>query len=437
MAPRVRVVTATNAPKQRRRHRRPQTPFNVKFRPHEITPFMCMPVLPGETLDNLLCQYNVVTDPVVSRMVGWHLEQFYFYCSHRSLEIPDLGYFLPGDLTGMHLSQAADLITGGYGAATNSIPLFRFKGGIDWVWACMCAILARPGWFRDEDQLGVGATGSVVGNYEQAYLDQRNWLQSAKLEAATGDDAELPGVDEVEEQDILTGYTTQYDQWEMMRDQGTEDVTYEDYLRAQGVSVPKAERTTDAGEKIYYPELIRMERKWTYPTNHIDPTDGTPTSAVVWRDMVRANKRRFFKEPGFLFGVMIARPKIYLGNQKGLAAGLLAQADAWRPKVLQGFPYTGVKEVVDSATDGPLQNQDEDYFVDLADLYHYGEPFFNHAIAAADHGMALPGVDLAKRFLTLDQMKSFFVDSGGTANLVHADGLVSLDVLTTLQDTTP
>lgn len=430
--PNIQVVQAAAAPKQRRRHRRPQQPFNVKFRPNEMCPFMCMPVLPGETLANLLCQYNVVTDPVVSRMVGWHHEIFLFYIPHRALEV-DGGSFSAGDLTGMHLSQANDLITQGYGASANDVATFTFKTGVDWVTACFDAVLNRPGWFRDEDELG---QWFAQDNYPQVYLDQRNWLQSAKLEATAGDDPELPGVDQIEEQNILTGYTTEYDQWEMMRDSGTEDLTYEDYLRANGVSVPKAQRS-EANVQVFYPELIRMSRKWTYPTNHIDPTDGTPTSAVVWRDVVRADKRRFFKEPGFLFGFQVVRPKVYLGNQKGLVAGLLTHADSWRPKVLQGFPYTGVKEVAFSVTNGPLQNQDEDYWIDLADLFMYGEPFYNHAIAAADHGMALPGVDLDKKTISITQMKSFFVDSDGTANLVHCDGLSSFDILTTLEDTTP
>lgn len=430
----IRVVQASTARKTRRRHRRPQMPFNVKFRPHEMCPFMLMPVLPGETLDNLLCQYNVVTDPVVSRLVGWHLEQFYFYVPWMALSAAGNGVMSIADLQAVHLNTSMDLISQGHDAVANGVGNHVAKGTVDFVDWCQTAILSRPGWFRDEDDI---ATSGAVDKYPLAYVDQRNWLQSAKLEATAADDAELPGVDEVEEQDILTGYTTNYDQWEMMRDSGTEDPTYEDYLRAQGVSVPRREKTTDAGEPVVYPELVRMERKWTYPTNHIDPTDGTPTSAVVWRDIVRANKRRFFKEPGFLFAIMIARPKIYMANFKGLAANTLTHADMWRPKVLQGFPYTGVKEVLDSTTDGVLQNQDEDYWVDLADLFHYGEPFFNHAIAASDHGLSLPGVDLAKRYLTLDQLKSFFVDAAGTANLVHADGLVSLDVLTTLEDTTP
>lgn len=421
--PQIRVVSATNSPRQRRKHRRPQHPFNIRARPFEIVPFCIAPVLPGETLDDLFWQSRVVSDPISNALIGWHKEYYYFYVPLRALS----GSLLQNNF--FAVDDIVDLFTLGEALATpvsgaNDSVYYNFKNGIQYTQACLYCVVQW--FFRDEDDPNLNA----ISNYPGTYADRQNIFNSVKLESATGDDTELPGIDELEELDVLPGYTNAYAQWEIMRDAGWTDATFEDYLRSAGVSVAKEDDVDAAGVKLIKPELIRFSRSWTYPTNAVDPTDGSVASAVSWSIKERADKRRFFKEPGFVFGCTVTRPKIYLGNQKGAAVGLLKTINHWLPPVLQGHPYTSVVEELDSVTDGILQNQTEDYWLDIKDLFLYGDQFTNIAMAAAaNHGLAIPDATVDNRMLFTDALvKSLFVDTV-TANYVREDGVTSLSIL--------
>lgn len=432
MATNFKVVQAKAAPRSRRAIRRPQWPYNVTFRPFEICPMHISPVLAGESLDSLLHQAYCFTDPVKIPHIGWWLEHYFFYVSHRALETGKNHYFDEGALTGIHLNATTTLA--GLGASANTAATYMFKAGVDFTSHCLDAVVAA--FFRDEGDEG---TVTALVDYPAAYVDQRHWMHSLKLESATGDDDDLPGVDDVEDLNALAAYTTAKDQWEIMRDSGVQDVTYEDYLRAQGVGVRgRSEDAAHTETLEVLPELIRFSRQWTYPTNHIDPTDGSPTSALVWSIKERADKTRFFKEPGFLFGVAVARPKLYMSSQKGSAVGLMQQADYWLPKVFRGFPYTSVKEALDSATEGILQNQTEDYWLDIKDLYLYGDQYVNRTmVKTSQNVVALPTATMGKRFATAAEVKAFFVDET-TNNFVKCDGIVHTNIKTPIGgDTTP
>lgn len=433
--PQVRVVQATRAARQRRKPRRPQHTFNVIAKPFEICPFLIAPVLPGESLSNLLMQSKAVSDPVKNKLIGWWKEYFFFYIPLPALADPELApaIFSLDDLTGFVLDPAVDLsAVPGATIINNSEALYGFKTSMAWVYTCMNYVVNK--WFRDEDDRNID---HYIENYPSAYFDRRSWLQSLKSESQTGDDVELPGVDEQEELDILPGFTSQYAQWEIMRDSGKTDLSYADFLRSYGVT-PSAEDDVDApGGFAFKGELIGYERSWQNPVNHIDPTDGSPTSALVWKTAERLDKTRFFKHPGFIFGVTVSRPKIYLGSQKGAAVGLLKNAYAWLPSVLSGHPYTSVTEQLDSATEGILQNQVEDYWWDVKDLFLHGDQFVNHAMSAANnHGLALPAADPEDRWATEALVDSLFVTAG--QEYVREDGVVHLEILSNIGgDTTP
>ena len=420
---RPQIVALDNAPRVRRVPRRPQHKFNLKTKPFEIAPFMIAPVLPGETLQNLLMQARVVTDPILNPLIGWWKEYYFVYVSHRALSHWDT----TGKLQSMMLDPATDVST--LKMVANSERYYSFKGGMNFVSTCVQAVIEE--FFRDEDEAYDVAT---VDQYYAAQIDQEGWHHSLMKEGTGADDAELPGVDELEELDILTGFSGNYAQWEIMRDAGLTDLTYDDYLKSYGVSVPKAE-SVEPQEK-FKPELIRFVREWTYPTNHVNPSTGAPTSACSWSIAERADKKRFFKEPGFLVGVTVTRPKIYLGSQKGAAVGLLDSAYKWLPAVLDGHPYISVTETLDSATDGILQNQTVDYWIDTKDLFLYGDQFVNVALAAAtNHGLALPTAALDKKYPTNAMVNSLFVTAG--SEYVREDGVVHLNILSRQKDTTP
>lgn len=76
---------------QTKRHmRRPQHTFQVRHRPWQIQPFLLAPVLPGETMKNLLMQSRAVTDVIKNPLIGWWLEYYFFYVKISDLEDRDL-----------------------------------------------------------------------------------------------------------------------------------------------------------------------------------------------------------------------------------------------------------------------------------------------------------------------------------------------------------
>lgn len=424
-SPQVRLVQATPAASQRRKLRRPQHTFQLKSKPFEIVPFMIAPVWPGETLDSGLMQARVVTDPIKNSLLGWHKEYYFFYVKHRALAATDT----TGLLQSMMLDATTDVSS--LKAGANSVPYFTFKTGMNFPEMCHRAVITE--FFRDEGETWNSPT---IENYPAAQISQESWLHSLKKESALADDSELPGVDDIEELDILPGFTSQYAQWELMRDQGMTDLTYEDYLRSYGVSIPKSEDEGGSPDQRHRPELVRFVRKWSYPSNVINPTDGSAKSAVFWDVAEKMDKKRFFKEPGFLYGVTVTRPKIYLGSQKGAAVGLLNDAYSWLPAVLHGYPYTSVKEVLDSVTDGILQNQTEDYWLDVKDLALYGDQFINFTPdAGTNHAPAMPTAALDTRYLTDAMVEAMFVTAG--SEYVREDGVVHLNILSRLSETTP
>lgn len=425
-----RIVSVTDRPTTQRRPRRPRHTFNLKTKPYEIAPFMIAPVLPGETLSSLLMQSRVVTDPIQNSLIGWHKEYYFFYVKHRALNV------LWSDADALLLqTQMLDPSTSmtNLRAAANTTPYYTFKAGIDYVLACTHAVIKE--FFRDEDE---AVNVASIENYFAAQMDQENWAHSMKEESATGDDTDLPGQDQLEETDVIETETGQYAQWEIMRDAGLTDATYEDFLRSYGVSIPKSEDQGGTQDEKHKPELIRFIREWSYPSNTVNPADGTVASAVSWSIAERADKKRFFKEPGFIFGVTVTRPKVYMGLQKGAAVGMLDSAYGWLPALLSGHPWTSVTEELDSATDGILQGGDEDYWVDLRDLFLYGDQFVNHTFsAAANHGLAHPvAATLQRKYPTDAMVESLFKTA--TTEYVREDGVVHLNILSRAgPDTTP
>ena len=138
--------------------------------------------------------------------------------------------------------------------------------------------------------------------------------------------------------------------------------------------------------------------------------------------------------------MQIVEPKLYLGNQKGHASGLLNSTLSWLPATLAHLPYASVKEELDSATDGILQSGSggpaEDYWLDIKDVFMHGGQFINQAASAAFHALAIPDATLTKT-PTEAMIDSLFAVTDGTASYVETDGAMHFDILGKLRDTTP
>lgn len=391
--------------------RSPEHTFQVRQKPWIIQPIMIAPVLPGETFKNLLLQARVVSDPVKNPLIGWWIEYYFFYVKLRDLAGRETyeNMMLDGELTTSSLNAAAKLAT--YHNDANSP---------DYVQQCLDTVVEW--YFRAE---GEGAHN--LDNMPLASFNRSDWLDSVINDAdfVAQIDVDVDGPDAnttIQASEVDKALNT----WQLLRAQQLTDMSFEDYLATYGVKVQR--------EEIHKPELIRYVKNWTYPTNTVDPSTGVPSSAISWSVQERADKDRFCREPGFIFGCTIARPKVYFSNMKGAAVELMTNAQSWLPAIMRDDPYTSLKKV--AAGSGPLSANTDAYWVDLKDLFLYGDQFVNFALTATDAGLvAAPSATLDKRYATEAMIDGLFVGAG--ADLVKQDGVVRLSILGSLKDTTP
>ena len=392
-------------PQRKRIARRPQYVFNLITRPYQIQPFMIAPVLPGETLQNGLMQARVVTDPVINRLVGWWKEYYWFYVKHRDLA--NSAHF-----QAMMLDADYDL-SSIYSAAKTYH--YSHAGTVDWVGECLTAVVNE--YFRDE-----GDNPSALDNLPVAKIMDQRWLDSVANEDDfdAPDDPEITigGDGKVSASEIETAMRN----WEFFRANGLTEMSYEDYLSSYGVRLPSVENDV--------PELLRYVRQWQYPISAIDPADGSAANAVVWSMSERMDKPRFFKEPGFVFGVTVARPKLYFGTQNAGAVGLLKNAYAWLPAILTNDPRAALQKITAGAN-GPLSTNTDNYWVDLRDVFLYGDQFLNYAVATAitdGAAIAMPTAALEKKYPTAAMVDALFADATN-ADKIREDGVMNLNIL--------
>lgn len=403
-------------PQQQRRMRRPIHTFNIRSKPWEIAPFIAAPVLPGETLQNILLQARVITDPVVNRLLGWWKEYYFFYIKHRDLDDSTA-------LQSMMLDAEYDL-SALYAAA--DAKYYHHAGTYPWVQKMLKRVVEE--YFRDE---GEAWNTNLITNYPAASImgpSRPTWLDSVRnasdvdapddVEVTIGGDGKI-AASEMEE--AMRSY-------DFFRQNKLTEMSYEDFLASYGVKTQALEDNR--------PELLRYVREWAYPISAIDPTDGSAANAVTWSVAERADKNRFFKEPGFVFGVTVARPKVYLGKQNASAIGLLRNAYSWLPALLANDPMASYQKITNGAN-GPLSANTEAYWVDLRDLFMYGDQFVNFDISADATGTAIafPTVGLQKKYPDQTAAHALMVDSTNFP-YVREDGVCNLAILGTQVDHT-
>jgi hypothetical protein len=388
-----------------RRMRRPSHPFQIRSKPYQIQPFFIAPVIPGETMKNLLMQARVVSDPVKNPLIGWWQEYYFFYVKHRDLN--DRDHF-----TNMMITPNYDL-SSLYSAA--NAKTYHAGGSIDWAQKCLERVTET--YFRDE---GEAWNAAQLDGLPIAQVANESWLDSVKLGSVQPEGYEPP-VDPTEGE-VDPAYAAHKQQWEFMRAHKMTMLDYEDYLKSFGINLPKEE------VQPHKPELIRYLKDWSYPTNTVNPADGKPSSALSWAIAERADKDRFFKEPGFLFGVTVTRPKVYLSKQTGSAVSLMADAVSWFPAVLREEGYYSLRQVAQGAGPLPSAVDAQGYWVDLRDLLIYGEQFVNFSLADTSAGMvALPTSAMQKKFVSSADVDGLFTNAA--SNLIRQDGVVALQIL--------
>lgn len=413
-----KVQNLPSNPMGQRVLRKPLHPFQVRHKPWSLQPFMIAPVLPRETMKNLLLQSRIVTDPLLNPLMGWWAEYYFFYVKHRDLagreDFTEMMLDPDKDLSAYYEDESDKYYT--YGTAVTG------DDTIPWVKLCLQRIVEE--YFRNE---GEAWDAHLIDGMPACQIGVSNWLDSVVLASEVTD--QDVDVDLNMDTNIMASEVERaMQQWQLLRHHGLTQMTYEDYLATYGVSQPQA-------EELHTPELIRYIREWTYPSNTVDPTDGTPSSACSWAIRERADKDRFFAEPGFIVGVTVARPKVYLSGQKGSAVGAMNDAWSWLPAVMMNEYRPAMKQF--AAGEGPLNTQAAGYWVDVRDLLLYGDQFVNFALTETDAGLvALPTTALQKRYASEAMADALWADQVTPRELVRQDGVVSLSILTHQRDVT-
>lgn len=407
-----------NLPRVGRVIRRPQHSWQLATKPFQLQPMVLAPVLPGETLKNLLFQARVVTDPIRNPLIGWYCEYYWFYVKLRDLDARDT-------LTQLMVEMGTSIASLQEAATTR---WYNYASSIPWAKLCLKRIVEE--YFRDE---GEAWDTWLIDNVPLAAVNDKSWMQSAILQdSLTAVDVDVDAWS-AGANILASDIDAAMRQYEYLRTNALTDMSYEQWLGTFGVR-PKA-------EELHIPELLRFTREWQYPSNTINSSTGAAVSAVSWSVQGRADKDRFFREPGFIVGVTCVRPKTYRRKQDGAAAGMLDTTFSWLPAILSDDPRTSLRKFAETA--GPLAaaiTDSDGYVVDVRDLYIHGDQYLNFAPAGdkTKSLVDLPTTNLAtKRYVTSTDAAQFFVDDAGTAITIRQDGVASLTIAGRQVDTTP
>lgn len=385
----------------------------IEYRPYQIAPFFIAPVMAGETLKNLSLQARVISDPLqkgAGNILPWWCEHYFFYVKARQL--------VKAEFENMALNGVDLGITDAADAKT-----YHDGRGIDWVKRALTFIVEEGG-FRNEGEAASVATLDGLP-LAAAVRHATNWADSLMPDGAIAPNGEVGNHETPWEP-----RAEHLEAYERMRAMRLIDMDFEDYLKSMGVSLPEV-------ATFEKPELIRYTANWAYPANTVDPATGLPSAAASFSVSERADKDRFFTEPGFIIGVTVARPKVFMANQKSTASVMLDNALAWMPRTMVDQPHITVQEFLGGASGtGPLRNQTAGYWVDTRDLFKYGDQFYSFATANG-YAPALPTAAGEKRFVTGAMIDAMFV--APAANKFRQDGITRLSILghpTTVVDNT-
>lgn len=420
--PKLRISSAYA--RQRRKIRRPQHPFLIQQRPFQIVPFLLSPVIPGETMKNALVQSRTVTNPIKHPLIGWWLEHYLFYVRLVDIEYHE-GH---DDFRSMLLDPSKDMSAHVEAANQN---FYHPPGGINWTQKCLETV--TEWFFRDE---GEDWDEAMLGAYPMAQISGRSWLDSLTRDSEKRTDREV-NLDMDGDGNITVREMLEAQQhWQAIREAGLEDMDYEDYIRTYGIQV----RQPDTSPTIHRPEVLRYSREWQYPTNIVDPATGVPSSAVSWAVAFRADKDRFFKEPGFIFGASVARPKVYLADTVGSLIHMSKSVYSWLPAVLADQYEKGFLEIPHA--EGPLAGRikddalaNEDYWVDVRDAFTHGDQFTNLNPTQAEGFLSIVKADGSQRYPNDVDIDKLFTSA--EKNVIRQDGIVTFAIAGRITDNTP
>lgn len=397
-------------------HRKPNFPIAGTIKPFALVPTMIHPVLPGETLKSFTTRWSVVSMPLKNPLAGAWLESWLFYVKLTDID-RELGQMFITD----------NYSTSGYVAGADTPEHFTASGQISWVWECMMRI--HEAYFRNENE----SARFMDSNFPQTKLNARSWYQNMMFEPAeTALDTSGPR----DAQEQLTA-------WQMMQQMQMTELTYEKYLEQYGVQSMRLGQ----GD----PEILRYSRSWTKPVNHIDPSSGSPTSAWVWNDEMKAEKDKRFQEPGFIIALANIRPKMFQKNVHFSMVGNLWGFSDWYPAYNLTDPTAGIKNI--GANDGVFADDinaaegDTALIYDHRDLLSHGEQFINDRVdnpypwpfaSAMNLEQAADLEDQRGEYASEADVDALFVDTAAAESdrRAYYEGISSAVIAGHTQDTT-
>lgn len=387
-----------------RRTRRPKHNFAVEPHLFEIQPCLIAPVLPGETLKHLTLQSRCVTPNLDSRTVGSWLEYYIFYVPFRLM--PDAT-----NLVAMFVDPSTTL-------SATSAAAYNYYDGRGYNFVAQCLEVVTQEWFRRE---GESWSAYVIrANRPAASIGVDTLIDSLIDTTVIPDGGAVAGnVDDLTRAQMVLAYRRTLAEM----GGGGGDMDYEEVLASYGA-------TLKAIKQRERPELLRYIRDWTYPANTVEPSTGVPKTVASWAVTDRAEKRRKFNEPGFIFGVQVIRPKVYFANQTGHGASMLDRAQRWLPPIMDEM---GIERSLAEFTSaqGPFGKSaggfTNGYWLDVRDLFNYGDQYIDYTTAANFNAIALPAVDQNWRYPTLAMADGILATA---SELSQCDGNVMLEILT-------
>jgi len=408
-----------------RRMRKPRHPFYLHTLPLGIYPAAIAPVMPGESLKGMSLKYREVSHPIKNPHIGAWSEFFLFYVKLTDID-PDMGRLF----TDPNYDSTA------FDASADRPAYYTVSGQKDWVYLATEACVLE--YFRDEQGLGLGETASSLklsNDIHLAYLNQTSWMESAVFTA----DLPTPPDAGAGTATIDDDYRALQAHW-MSRQIRMAEMGYPDYLRSFGVRAQRPRENV--------PELLHYSRVFSQPVNHVEPTDGAPSSAWWFDHDIKSSKSAYFREPGFLLVLHVVRPKMYRRSQKAAAVGELRGFEEWFPPWTLDDPTAGLRRVEahdplfggDGVSAGGIE---QPFFYDGRDLLTHGDQFVNvanlttavppissfAALAAPDNQEVLQQEVANEAFV-----KALFVTA--EREYLYGDGLVSFDLTGHFRDDT-
>lgn len=331
-----------------RTNRRPMFPVAGTVKPFGLYPVCVHPVLPGETLQSFNLKTRTISMPIKNPVAGAWLERWLCY-----VKLTDMGPELAQSFVDDNQTSTS------YERTTDSQTYFTKTGQVDWIKMMVDRIAAA--YFRDETAPVETVTIDGVPRVKHT---NKSWFENLAHQEA---DATVPTNDAHELYKHLQDY-------QVLQQMSMTEMTFEKYLEKYGVSTQSPGREGD-------PEILAYSRDWTLPTNHVEPTDGSPSSAWVWGDDFTMNKAKRFTEPGFVIVLQCVRPKVFNDRVRTSLVGNLWGFSDWYPIYTLNDPTAGIKEMSsgDAVFETSVRSDSGDVTLiyDHRDLLMNGEQFVN------------------------------------------------------------